>query len=98
LAVPVAAVAVQAGPENWVAIGTTGIRVANLQRSGDLVYFVENVRMDSKSGGMTSDVVMDCEHRLTYVKKGDGHLSGGDSIEPNSIEDWELKYVCANAP
>src|SRR5882762_7746863 len=84
--------------ERWVAVGSTGIRVASLRRSGDLIYFTENIRMDIKSAGTTSDVVMDCEHRLAYVKKTDGRLSIGDSIQPDSIEDAELKYVCANAP
>lgn len=99
-AAPLALLASQALAHNWVAVGTTGIRVdkASLRRGNDgLVYFTENIRVGGRNPGMTSAVVMDCQRRLSYVTKLDGHLSIGYPIEPNSIEEAELKYVCANA-
>jgi len=97
---PLALVASQALAHKWVAVGTTGIRVDkdSLRRGSDgLVYFTDNIGMDLNKVGIDEDLAMDCQRRLTYVVKSDGHLSTGSTIEPNSIEDAEFKYVCANA-
>jgi hypothetical protein len=99
VALPVALFASQALAENWVAVGSTGIRIDkdSLRRGSDgLVYFTDNVGKDLNKVGIDEDLAMDCRKRLTYVLRSDGQLSAGSAIEPNSIEDAELQYVCAN--
>jgi hypothetical protein len=101
VAVLIALVASQALARTWVAVGTTGIRVDkdSIRHGGDgLVYFTDNIGMEMNKVGIDEDLAMDCQRRLTYVMKSDGHLSDGRAIEPNSIEDAEFQYVCANVP
>ena len=98
VALPVALLAGQALAENWVAVGSTGIRVDkdSLRRGSDgLVYFTDNVGKDLNGVGVVEALAMDCQKRLTYVLRSDGQLSYGNPIEPNSIEDAELQFVCA---
>jgi hypothetical protein len=98
VAAPLALIASQALAENWVTVGSTGIRVDkdSLRRGDDgLVYFSDNIGMDFNKVGINEALAMDCQRRLTYVLKSDGHLSAGSAVKPNSIEDAELQYVCA---
>ncbi len=107
IAAPLCLLASQALAQNWVSISSTGIRVDrdSLKRGSDgLVYFTDNVGMDLNKVGIEEALAMDCQRRLTYVLRfGAGQTSDdwrarSRSVEPNSIEDAELKYVCANAP
>ena len=100
IAAPIALFASQAPAKNWVAVGTTGIRVdkTSLRRGSDgLVYFTDNIGKDLNGVGIDEALAMDCQRRWTYVVKSDGHLSTGSAVGPNSIEEAELQYVCANA-
>ncbi|MEO5809227.1 MAG: hypothetical protein ABIR51_04005 [Sphingomicrobium sp.] len=106
VAAPIALFASQALAQKWVAVGTTGIRVDkdSLRRGSDgLVYFTDNIGRDLNGVGVDEAVAMDCQRRLTYVLRfGRGKVSSdwrnrSRVIEPNSIEEAELQYVCANA-
>ena len=86
LAAPIALFAGQALAANWVIVGATGIRVDkdSLRRGSDgLVYFTDNIGMDMNKVGIDENLAMDCQRRLTYVVKSDGHLSTGSTIESN---------------
>ena len=104
VALPIALLASEALAENWVTVGTTGIRVDkdSLRRGSDgLVYFTDNVGRELNKVGIDEDLAMDCQRRLTYVIKFGGGAASADwrdrsrAVEPNSIEDAELQYVCA---
>lgn len=106
VALPIALLGSQALAENWIAVGSTGIRVdkASIRRGSDgLVYFTDNVGMDFNKVGINEDLAMDCQRRLTYVLKIGGGSATTDwrdrsrAVEPNSIEDAELQFVCSNA-
>lgn len=99
-ALPIALLGNQALAENWIDVGSTGIRVDkdSIRRGSDgLVYFTDNVGKSLNGVGIIEALAMDCQRRLTYVLRSDGQLSYGNPIKPNSIEDAELQYVCANA-
>ena len=105
VALPIALLGSQALAENWVTVGSTGIRVdkGSIRRGSDgLVYFTDNVGMDFNKVGINEDLAMDCQRRLTYVLKFGGSATTdwrdrSRAVEPNSIEDAELQFVCANA-
>ncbi len=107
-AAPVILLASRALAENWVALGSMGegtsVDKDSIRRGSDgLVYFTDRMDQGERGGSIDEDLAMDCQRRLIYVLKFNREEAAGDwrdrsrAIEPNSSDDAELQYVCANA-
>jgi len=107
-ALPLALLASQALAHNWVKVGTDENEIPRYVdkdsiHRGDynLVYFIDYYEpLDGPDG---EDMAVDCPKRLIYLLnfKLDGNgfnwHDHGDSVDPGTVGEAMLKYVCANA-
>jgi hypothetical protein len=93
-------------PPSRVKIGTddndisTYVDKDSIQRGGDgLVYFTD---FDDSGDDHDAAVAANCQTRVLYLLKYAGKdypdwRSHGEAVTAGSVEESELKYVCANA-
>jgi len=105
-ALPIVLLSSQVLAHNWVNVGTDEDQISRYVdedsiHGGDykLVYFIQYYEpLDGPDG---QDMAVDCQKRVMYAVKLDGKgvnwHDHGDSVDPGTIGEAMLKYVCANA-
>ena len=105
IAAPILLLSSQALAENWVTLGSMGqgtsfkVDKDSIRRGSDgLVRFTDDNSLLGKA-----DKAVDCQGHLTYVVGDPGHEDAhwrdrGHAVQPGSIGQMSLEYVCANAP
>jgi hypothetical protein len=107
-ALPIALLGNQAlAGEKWIAVahgdhGALNVDKNSIRRDNDgLVYFTDEM------GGAVSKVAADCTRRVQYILSFayggpavdvPNWRKDGEVVKPNSSDDAEMNYVCANVP